>query len=57
MERRMRLACPCGQHCDGKDKSIQWLKRVTSEEQPTEPADFRRFDRPRAELLLEQFSK
>ena len=40
-----------------KDESIQWLKRVISEEQPTEPADFRRFDRPRAEVLLEQFSK
>ncbi len=40
-----------------KDESIQWLKRVTNEEQPTEPFDFRRFDRPRAEVLLEQFSK
>ena len=40
-----------------KDESIQWLKRVTREEQPSEPADFRRFDRPRAAVLLEQFSK
>ncbi len=40
-----------------KDESIQWLKRVTGEEQPTEPADFRRFDRPRAEVLLEQLSE
>ena len=39
-----------------KDESIQWLERVLAEDQASEPADFRRFDRPRAKLLLEQLS-
>ena len=39
-----------------EDESIQWLERVLAEDQPSEPADFRRFDRPRAMLLLEQLS-
>ena len=37
-------------------ESMQWLERVLAEDQPSEPADFRRFDRPRAMVLLEQLS-
>jgi len=39
------------------DESIQWLKRILAEAQPAEPADFRRFDRSRAEVLLEQLAE
>ena len=44
------------EHTGHKDEALQWARRARDEQQPMQPSDFRKFDKPRATKLVAALS-